>query len=123
MTLEKQVSSNSNTPTLETKKQYLDDLVAFAARHDQLLYLKSRWLHERLYEEFADYDTAIKKIFTDAGHSVVKVSRSFTILVAKHGELFQVKIQANTVSGRILTASRAVGPMPAAAQKLEREIT
>ena len=82
----------------EEQRQLVKELLSFAAKNDQLLYLKSRWLDEREYEDFSEYTKIIEKIFTDAGYAVKKISRSFTIELRKGDANLELKVGASRIS-------------------------
>ena len=72
--------------TREQKMQMIsDELHAFRAflapaMLDRLAYLKSRWIDEREYEDFAEYVTAASKIFEGSKYAFVSMNKNFQIV-------------------------------------------
>ncbi len=61
---------------------------------DHLIYLKNRWLDEKEYEDFAEYQNAITKTLKNDGFQVIKkLTKRFILIII--GSDHNVKIQLN----------------------------
>lgn len=86
----------------EAAQKAARELVHFACNNDRLAYLKSRWMDEREYEDFADYEAEIRKVFTEGGYDFRKATKSFQILIYKDGAALQLRFGSTKASVEIL---------------------
>lgn len=93
-------------PPSPESKALMDGLSAAIKKHlERLSYLKSRWLDEREYEDFAEYEKVIREIFEGEGFKVLKIGKSFSIDLAREGRKLNVKIGARSITSGIYGAA------------------
>jgi hypothetical protein len=102
-----EVKAKTIPPSISYQQTVARELLKFAVEHQKLNYLKSRWLDEREYEDFAEYETAIRQLFTDVGYTVKKVSRSFTVEVNKNNVNMQLKVGPSRISVSLIAEARS----------------
>lgn len=67
----------------EKVKKFVEDNV------DHFAYLKARWQDEREYEDFSDYEKNVRKLADAAGLKLVKMAKSFKMVIADGVDQFQ----------------------------------
>jgi hypothetical protein len=103
-----EVKAKSVPPNIGYQQTVARELLKFAVGQQKLAYLKSRWQDERQYEDFADYEAAIRQILNAADYTVRRVTRSFTIDVSKNGVDMKLKIGTSRISVSLMVAARSL---------------
>lgn len=60
--------------------------------HQKLFYLQDRWKDEKEYEDFAEYQEVVSKIFKEYGFTDIKLLKSFVIKCKENGHPITVKL-------------------------------
>lgn len=98
MNAQPQLQAAAETPTQAEVRH----LCRFIKYHEQLNYLKGRWLDEREYEDFNEYKKLITKIFIDADYEVHSIGASFMFKVSKNGIKLEAKLTCSHIKIRVI---------------------
>lgn len=81
--------------TQEEKNVFNDSVKDFLYKHqDYLCYLKDRWTEEKEYEQFSEYEKAIKERLKD--YNVKKVLKVGVVFIVENIEI-TVKVNSSSI--------------------------
>lgn len=72
-------------------------------KKDMLNRLYWRWLHERKYEDFAEYVKAVKENFNKDNVTVLSMSKRFNIQIMLDDIAYEIRVRVHAVEYQRLT--------------------